>query len=244
VVLLSGGLDSATTLAVARAEGYFCHALTVNYGQRHDREIEAAMNVASSLGVLSHRVIEVPLDALVSSALTDEREDLREADPDGPVPADIPDTYVPARNLIFLGLALSWAESMEARAVFIGANAVDYSGYPDCRPQFIEAFQRAADEGTRRGVQGPGIVIRAPLIDMPKRAIIEKARELDVPLDLTWSCYSGELSPCGKCDSCRLRADGFRDARIADPLLEERAGSTEKADVESGQETDDEGGVV
>jgi 7-cyano-7-deazaguanine synthase len=219
VVLLSGGLDSATTLAAARAEGFDCYALTVDYGQRHRVELEAARRVARAIGAREHAVLQVDLRRFGGSALT---ADL--AIPTGRDPAamtDIPPTYVPARNTVFLALALAWAETLGADDLFIGVNALDYSGYPDCRPEYIEAFERMANLATRAGVEGRSrFRIHAPLIAASKAEIVRRARALGVDLGLTWSCYDPQPGgrPCGVCDSCVLRRKGFAEAGVADPL--------------------------
>ena len=218
VVLLSGGLDSYTAAAIARAEGFRLFALTIRYGQRHVRELEAARAVAASLGVQRHIELDVDLSAFGGSSLTT----------DAPVPKDrsltardIPSTYVPARNTVFLGLALAWAETLSAADIFIGVNALDYSGYPDCRPEFIAAFQRLASLATAKGVGGTKFRIHAPLIRLTKADIVRKGHELGLDYGLTHSCYdpSPEGQPCGRCDSCVLRAAGFAQVGIADPLL-------------------------
>ncbi|MGA1872433.1 MAG: 7-cyano-7-deazaguanine synthase QueC, partial [Thermoplasmatota archaeon] len=216
VVLLSGGIDSSTTLAIARSEGYECFALTLLYGQIHSREILSARNVASSQEVVEHRIMELPEGMFSGSALTGDMDipmerDLEDQD-------DIPVTYVPARNLIFLSMASGWAEAIDAEAVFIGATAMDYSGYPDCRPEFIRSFQKTMDLGTRRGVEGRPIRIIAPLLHMDKAEIIGKGSELGLDLSLTWSCYRGGDRACGKCDSCRYRLKGFSKAGMKDPI--------------------------
>lgn len=214
VVLLSGGLDSATTLALARREVGDCYALTFDYGQRHRLELDAARRVARALGACAHRVVALDVGWMGGSALTD---------PAIAVPqlasAGIPVTYVPARNTVFLAVALGWAEVLGARAIYIGANAVDYSGYPDCRPAFIAAFQQLADVATRAGVEGGRIEIRAPLISWSKADIIRRGTELGVDYAHTLSCYDpdGEGRACGRCDSCRLRAEGFAAAGVPDP---------------------------
>jgi 7-cyano-7-deazaguanine synthase len=220
IVLLSGGLDSATTLAVARDEGFACHALTFDYGQRHRFELEAARRIADSLGAVEHRMIDIDLRAFGGSALTDDI-DVPKDHPPGAIGEGIPITYVPARNTIFLSFALACAEVLEAREIFIGANAIDYSGYPDCRPAFIEAFERMANLATRMGVQGRHTTIHTPLINLSKAQIIQRGLRLGVDYGLTHSCYDpGEDGrPCGHCDSCLLRASGFREAGEADPLL-------------------------
>jgi 7-cyano-7-deazaguanine synthase len=219
VVLLSGGLDSYTAAAIARADGFELFALTIRYGQVHLREVEAARAVARALGVKRQREIDVDLAAFGGSALTG----------DGDIPKDrrlddersIPSTYVPARNTILLSLALAWAEVLDARAIVIGVNAVDYSGYPDCRPEFLDAFERLASLGTRAGVEGRPLTVRAPLLRMSKGEIIQCGIELGLDYGLTHSCYDpdGIGRPCGRCDSCRLRARGFAEAGVIDPLV-------------------------
>ena len=218
VVLLSGGLDSYTAAALARAEGFELYALTVRYGQRHAREIDAARNVASALGVERHIELDVNLSAFGGSALTG----------DIPVPkdraissTDIPPTYVPARNTVFLALALGWAEVLGASDIFIGVNALDYSGYPDCRPEYIAAFERLASLATAKGVHGSSFHIHAPLQMMSKADIIRKGTALGLDYGLTHSCYdpAPDGRPCGRCDSCQLRAAGFAEAGMADPLV-------------------------
>ena len=215
VVLLSGGLDSATTLALAREQGFACHALSFDYGQRHRCELEAARHQASTQGVVAHRVLETGLGTLGGSALTDRDIAVPDAGGDG-----IPATYVPARNTVFLSLALAWAEVLEAWTIFIGANAVDYSGYPDCRPEFITAFETMANLALKATVEGEGrLRIEAPLMTLSKAAIIAEGHRLGVDYAHTVSCYDpdGEGHACGRCDSCRLRAAGFADAGVADP---------------------------
>jgi 7-cyano-7-deazaguanine synthase len=219
VILLSGGLDSATTLAVARSLGHICHALSIDYGQRHAAELEAAKRVARQLGAHTHRLVRVDLRAIGGSALTSS----------APVPLDrseaeigsgIPATYVPARNTVFLALALGLAEVAQAFDIFVGVNAVDYSGYPDCRPEFIFHFERLANLATKAGVEGKGTFkIHAPLVKMTKAEIIRKGTELGVDYSLTLSCYSpDELGrACGRCDSCQIRRKGFQAAAITDP---------------------------
>ena len=213
VVLLSGGLDSATVMALAAKQGYACHALSVDYGQRHHAELAAARRVAQSLGATAHRIIHVDLTGFGGSALTDARI----AVPVRPVPG-IPPTYVPARNTIMLSLALAWAEVLEARDIFIGVNAVDYSGYPDCRPEYIEAFQRMANLATRAAVEGNPLTLHAPLMQMTKADIIKLGLGMAVDYSQTVSCYQADEDgrACGKCDSCRLRRAGFESAGIAD----------------------------
>jgi len=214
VVLVSGGLDSATTLAMAREQGFQCHALSFDYGQRHRCELQAAARVAEALGAVEHKRIEMNLDAIGGSALTDEAIAVPQEPGEG-----IPVTYVPARNTVFLSLALGWAEVLDARDIFIGVNAVDYSGYPDCRPAFIEAFETLAGVATKAGVEGERFHVRAPLIDLGKAEIIARGAALGVDYAMTVSCYSpdAECRACGLCDACRLRAEGFRAAGVMDP---------------------------
>ncbi len=221
VVLLSGGLDSATTLAEAIALGFEAHALTVRYGQRHQVELECAAAVARAVGAASHRVVSVDLAFAGGSALTDPSIPVPKSREEAAIGAGVPSTYVPARNTVLLALALTWAEVLGARDLFIGANAVDYSGYPDCRPEFLEAFESLARVATKAGVEGEAFRVRAPLVRMTKAEIIRRAVELRVDLSLTWSCYDPVPGPvpCGRCDACLLRARGFREAGLADPAL-------------------------
>ena len=215
VVLVSGGLDSATCLAIARAEGFACHALSFAYGQRHEVELAAARRVAAVLGADQHRVMTIDLAAFGGSALTDPSIAVPEA-PSGGIPV----TYVPARNTIFLSMALAWSEVLGAHDIFIGVNAVDYSGYPDCRPEFIESFERMANLATRAGVEdATRLRIRAPLISLSKAEIIQRGRALGVDYGLTVSCYQADAQgrACGVCESCRLRRDGFAVAGVPDP---------------------------
>ncbi|HCL77081.1 7-cyano-7-deazaguanine synthase QueC [Stutzerimonas nitrititolerans] len=214
VVLLSGGLDSATVVAMAKAQGYSCYTMSFDYGQRHRAELQAAERVASQLGVVEHKVIGLNLNGIGGSALTDSTIDVPEAPEEG-----IPVTYVPARNTVFLSLALGWAEVIGARDLFIGVNAVDYSGYPDCRPEFIEAFERMANLATKAGVEGQGFSIQAPLQNLSKAQIIQEGIRLGVDYAITVSCYQAddEGRACGKCDSCRLRKAGFQAAGVEDP---------------------------
>jgi 7-cyano-7-deazaguanine synthase len=221
VVLLSGGLDSATALAIAHQQGYSTYALSVRYGQRHQVELEAATRVAAALGAVQHVVVDIDLGRFDGSALTS----------DMPVPhhdrvedldTGIPVTYVPARNTVFLSLALAWAETLQASDIFIGVNALDYSGYPDCRPEYIQAFERMANLATKAGVEGSQeLRIHAPLIRLTKAQIIQQGRSLGVDYGLTHSCYDPDRSgrPCGSCDSCLLRAKGFAAAGVDDPLV-------------------------
>lgn len=222
VVLLSGGLDSATTLAIARHEGYECFALSVRYGQRHVLELDAAARIAAALGAVEHRIVDVDLSAFGGSALTDPRIDVPTAPTQG-----IPVTYVPARNTVLLSLALGYAEIIGARDIFVGVSAIDFSGYPDCRPEYIAAFARLAQLATKAGVEGATLRIRAPLIDLSKADTIRRGVSLGVDYGLTLSCYQpsavrqpdGEMAVlgCGRCDSCRLRRQGFEAAGVKDP---------------------------
>lgn len=215
VILLSGGLDSATVLAMARAQGYTSYALSVSYGQRHVVELRAAARVAAALGAAQHQTMHVNLDAVGGSALTDTAI----AVPENQIDDGIPVTYVPARNTLFLSLALGWAEVLGAGDIFIGVNAVDYSGYPDCRPEFIRAFEQLARVATKAGVEGRALSIHAPLMMMGKDEIIRTGRALGVDYGLTVSCYQADEDgrACGRCDSCRLRHAGFVDAGVDDP---------------------------
>lgn len=213
VVLVSGGMDSAVTLALAREQGFACHALSVDYGQRHLSELEAAGRIAKMQGAIAHKTVHVDLRSIGGSALT--------ADIDVPTDggAGIPVTYVPARNTIMLAVALGWAEALDASDIFCGVNAVDYSGYPDCRPEFIEAFERLANLATKAGVEGRGISIHAPLIDLGKADIVREGMRLGVDFAATVSCYQADADgrACGACDACRLRTQGFAAAKVADP---------------------------
>ena len=214
VILVSGGLDSTTVLAMARSQGYHCYTLSFDYGQRHRAELLAAERVSIALGDVEHKVVRLNLDSIGGSALTDTTIAVPEQETEG-----IPVTYVPARNTVFLSIALGWAEVLGAHDIFIGVNAVDYSGYPDCRPEYIAAFETMANLATRAGVEGQKITIHTPLMNMGKGDIIEAGAALGVDYSLTVSCYqaSAEGLACGKCDSCRLRRQGFVDAAIEDP---------------------------
>jgi 7-cyano-7-deazaguanine synthase len=218
VVLLSGGMDSAVTLALARERGHACHALAVRYGQRHSAELDAAARVTRALGAVDFKVLDIDLRAIGGSALT---ADI--AVPEAPAPG-IPATYVPARNTVLLALALGYAEVLGADDLFLGVNAVDYSGYPDCRPAFIEAFERLANLATKAGVEGHRLRVHAPLIALSKARIVEEGLRLGVDFALTVSCYQADSEgrACGRCDACRLRAQGFRDAGVADPTRYQR----------------------
>ena len=217
VVLLSGGLDSATCLAIARSEGFACHCLSVDYGQRHSAELAAAARVAAALGAVEHRVLHLDIGQFGGSALTDTSI----AVPTEGVKPGIPVTYVPARNTIMLSLALGWAEILGAQDIFVGVNAVDYSGYPDCRPEFIRAFETLANLATKAGVEGHALHLHAPLIDLSKADIVRRGTALGIDYALTVSCYQADAQgrACGVCDSCRLRREGFAAAGLGDPTL-------------------------
>ena len=217
IVLLSGGLDSATCLAIARHQGFECFCLSLDYGQRHHAELDAAKRVATALGAREHRVMKLDLAAFGGSALTDKNIEI----PTDGVGEGIPLTYVPARNTIMLSLALAWAEVLGSTDIFVGVNAVDYSGYPDCRPEFVAAFERLANLATKAGVEGLQTTIHAPLIDLTKAEIVGKGNTLGVDYAITVSCYQADEHgrACGVCDSCRLRRDGFTAAGIVDPTL-------------------------
>jgi 7-cyano-7-deazaguanine synthase len=222
VVLLSGGLDSTTALAMAAEKGYDIVALTFDYGQRHDKEVESARQVAEHYGVKRHIVIDLDMGRYLNSSLTDASQEVPADGVERDRPAMIPNTYVPGRNIVFLSVASAIAEGMGADSVVIAANAVDYSGYPDCTPEFIEAFQETLAVGTKRGVDGRPVRVDAPLLRMAKAEIVREAARLGAPLELTWSCYNGGGKACGVCDSCRLRLRGFKEAGEMDPLDYER----------------------
>ena len=214
VILLSGGLDSATILAIAKDHGYQCYALSFNYGQRHCAELIAAAKIAKAFAVVEHKTIDLDLTQIGGSALTDNKIDIPESPTVG-----IPITYVPARNTIFLSYALAWAEVMDINNIFIGVNAVDYSGYPDCRPEYIQSFERMANLATKSGVEGTKLTIHTPLIDLSKAEIIKQGNRLNVDYSLTISCYQVDEDgiACGVCDSCRFRKEGFENAKVSDP---------------------------
>lgn len=216
IILLSGGLDSITVLAQAKKDGYQCYALSFDYGQRHNAELNAARKIAAHYQVETHKVIELGLGAIGGSALTDDHIKIPDTPQEG-----IPVTYVPARNTVFLSFALGWAEVLNCQNIFIGVNAVDYSGYPDCRPEFIEAFQQLANLATKAGVEGKKIKIHAPLIKLTKAEIITKGGALGVDYKNTVSCYAADVNgrACGVCDACRLRISGFKDAGLSDPTF-------------------------
>jgi 7-cyano-7-deazaguanine synthase len=220
VVLLSGGLDSATTLAIAQRTGFECYALSFDYGQRHRVEIESARRVAEALGAARHEIVKFDLRQFGGSALTADIAVPKDRAPEA-MTESIPITYVPARNTIFLSFALAWAETLGSSDIYIGVTAIDYSGYPDCRPEYVEAFERMADLATKAGVEGKQrFTVHTPLIRMSKAEIVETAMEAGVPLALTWSCYEPQPdgAACGRCDSCQLRRRGFAEAGLADPL--------------------------
>lgn len=218
VVLLSGGLDSTVALAKAKEEGYEVYPLSFDYGQRHDKELESAKKIAEWFKVKDHKVLKIDLIQIGGSALTDKNIPVPEKRRVAEIGEDIPITYVPARNTILLAFAIGYAEVVEAEAVFIGANALDYSGYPDCRPEYFEAMQKVAELGTKKGQEGKPIQIKAPLINMTKAEIVKEGTRLNVPFHTTWSCYKGGDKACGKCDSCILRLKGFKEAGIEDPI--------------------------
>ena len=214
VVLVSGGLDSATCLAIAKSRGYRVYAMSFDYGQRHNAELRAAERVCQAYGVEEHKVVKLDMGSIGGSALTDGAISVPEAPTEG-----IPVTYVPARNTVFLALALGWAEVLDASDIYIGVNAVDYSGYPDCRPEFIAAFEKVANLATKKGVEQHNIKIHTPLIDLTKAQIVQQGADLGVDYGLTVSCYQADAEgrACGKCDSCRLRREGFESAGLSDP---------------------------
>ena len=216
IVLLSGGLDSTTCLAIAKDAGYACYALSFSYGQRHSAELEAAKRIAKQANVASHRIIPIDLGGFGGSALTDDSIDVPESETGG-----IPVTYVPARNTVFLSIGLAWAEVLQADAIYAGVNAVDYSGYPDCRPEYIDAFQKMADLATKAGIEGQGAKLETPLIDKTKVEIIQWGNRLSVDYSKTVSCYQADSNgrACGRCDSCRIRAEAFKQAKLSDPTM-------------------------
>ena len=218
VVLLSGGLDSSTCMAIAKDEGYEIYALSFDYGQRHSRELESAKAIARHFGAKEHKILRIDLRQIGGSALTDDSIDVPENRDEEHMADEIPVTYVPARNTILLSFALAYAEVIDADAIYIGANALDYSGYPDCRPEYYKAFEEVGRLGTKRGVEGKPIEIKYPLINMSKAEIIRTGMRLGVPYELTWSCYKGGEKACGVCDSCKLRIKGFKEAGYKDPI--------------------------
>ena len=216
IILFSGGLDSTTCLAIAKSQGYQCYALSFSYGQKHSSELQAAKRITKNGEVLLHRVIDLDLGSFGGSALTDDSIEVPTEDTVG-----IPVTYVPARNTVFLSVALAWAEVLEADAIFAGVNAVDYSGYPDCRPEYIQAFQKMADLATKAGIEGHGVKIETPLIDLTKVEIIQLGNELGVDYSQTVSCYQADDqgAACGECDSCKIRSAAFAKAGVEDPTV-------------------------
>lgn len=220
-------MDSAVAAYIAKKDGFVIYALTLDYNQRHNREIASAKNLAKELGVREHKILHIDLRAIGGSALTDRfKVPVGKKAGDIKASAIIPATYVPARNTIFLSIALAYAETVKAGAIYIGANHIDYSGYPDCRPEYFSAFQNLADLATKTGVEGHSIRIKTPLLNMSKADIVRKAATLKVPLKLTWSCYLGGRNACGICDSCVLRRQGFKEAGLADPVEYEKTRST------------------
>jgi len=217
-VLLSGGLDSTVAACLARERGFELHALSFDYGQRHKRELDSARAVARTIGAASHSVLNVPIGEIGGSALTQDSIAVPTGRSEAEMGGDIPVTYVPARNIVFLSLGLGLAEVKDADAIFIGANALDYSGYPDCRPEFFRAFEEAARLGTKRGVEGKPVRIEVPLQHLTKADIVREGLRVKAPLELTWSCYQGGRTACGICDSCVLRLKGFREAGARDPV--------------------------
>jgi len=218
VVLLSGGLDSTVTLAKAKEEDYELYPMSFDYGQRHNKELKSAKKIAEWFGAQEHKIIRIDLTQIGGSALTDNNIAVPEKRKVEEIGYDVPPTYVPARNTILLAFGIGYAETVGAEAVFIGANALDYSGYPDCRPEYFKAFQKVADLGTRTGIEGKPIQIKYPLINMTKADIVKEGSRLNAPFHLTWSCYKGGEKACGKCDSCILRLKGFKEAGLSDPI--------------------------
>jgi 7-cyano-7-deazaguanine synthase len=218
VCLLSGGLDSCVTAYIAKNQGYDLYALTLRYGQRHTKEITCAKHIAKKAGVKDHIIFDVDLSKFGGSSLLKSSSQMIQHQTIKKIGKNIPSTYVPARNTVFLSLALSYAEAINADAIFIGANAVDYSGYPDCRPQYLDAYQHLATLATKKGIEGTPIHIEAPLLHLTKADIIRTGIRLNAPLEKTWSCYQGKTKACGKCDSCILRLKGFQEAAVEDPL--------------------------
>jgi 7-cyano-7-deazaguanine synthase len=219
VSLISGGLDSCVTSFIAKKQGYKIYALSFNYGQLHKKELMCSKKIAQILGAIEHIIINLELEKIGTSSLFENSKHSIQKDTINDIGTTIPSTYVPARNTIFLSLALAYAESRDAGVIFFGANALDYSGYPDCRPEYIHAYQTMADCATKAGVEGKSITIKAPLLNLKKSEIIRKGENLNVPFKHTWSCYYGKKHACGRCEACLLRLKGFKDAKIKDPLL-------------------------
>lgn len=218
ICLLSGGLDSCVTTFIAKDQGYDIYALSFRYGQRHAKELSCAKKIAQSVGAKEHIIFDVDLNTFGGSALLSSSSQKISNHAPEEIGKTIPSTYVPARNTVFLSLALAYAEAIDADAIFIGANAVDYSGYPDCRPEYIAAFQKLAALATKKGVQGKTVRIVAPLLKLSKTEIVKTGVKLQVPFEKTWSCYRGDIKACGKCDSCLLRLKGFQEANVKDPI--------------------------
>lgn len=219
ICLISGGLDSCVTSFIAKDKGYEIYALSFRYNQRHDKEISSSEKIAYVVGAKKHIILDIDFNEIGgSSLLSSSKDEIKYHNPSD-IGSDIPSTYVPARNTIFLSLALAYAESLDADAIFLGANAIDYSGYPDCRPEYINAFQKMANLATKRGVEGRPIEIIAPLLKLKKSDIVKIGLKLNVPFDKTWSCYVGKQKACGRCDSCILRLKGFKEAGIKDPIV-------------------------
>ena len=221
VCLVSGGLDSCTCCFIAKKQGYEIYALTFNYGQKHGKEIESSKLIAKAVDAKKHIVFNLDLSQFGGSSLVDIKSDIPKNQKLEDIGKEIPSTYVPARNTVFLSIALAYAETVDADTIFIGVTSTDYSGYPDCRPEYIDSFQKMANLATKKGVEGHPIKIKTPLLSLSKKEIIHKGVKLGVPLDKTWSCYKGQEKACGRCDSCLLRLKGFKEAGVKDPVLYE-----------------------
>ena len=219
VCLISGGIDSCTTAFMAKKEGYKIYALSFNYGQKHNREIESAKEIAKAVNAEKHIVFDLDLSQFKGSSLVDKKIDIPENQKLNDIGKNIPSTYVPARNTVFLSIALAFAETVDADAIFIGATSTDYSGYPDCRPEYLDSFQKMTNLATKKTVEGKSIEIKAPLVSLSKAEIIKKGKTLGAPFEKTWSCYKGGNKACGRCDSCQLRLKGFKEAGLEDPIV-------------------------